>query len=93
MPFYTTVTLGTTSTCAADDFAAIAAVKRDFPHLWIHVDAAYAGAALVCPEYQHYIRGVEAFDSFNTNMHKWLLVNFDCSCLFVRECRHLVDAL
>ena len=93
VPFYTTVTLGTTSTCAADDFAAIAEIKRDFPNLWIHVDSAYAGAALVCPEYQYYIRGIEAFDSFNTNMHKWLLVNFDCSCLFVRERRHLADAL
>lgn len=92
-PFFVTVTLGTTATCAVDDFAEISAVKKDFPNLWIHVDAAYAGAALVCPEYQHNIAGIEAFDSFDMNMHKWLLVNFDCSCLFVKERKHLVNAL
>ncbi|KAA8899004.1 pyridoxal phosphate-dependent transferase [Sphaerosporella brunnea] len=93
VPFYTTVTLGTTSTCAVDDFAEIAQVAKDYPNLWIHVDAAYAGAALVCPEYKHLIAGVEAFDSFNVNMHKWLLTNFDCSCLFVKERKHLLNAL
>jgi aromatic-L-amino-acid decarboxylase len=93
VPFYTTVTMGTTSTCAVDAFAEIVAVARDYPNLWIHVDAAYAGAALVCPEYQHLIAGVEAFDSFNMNMHKWLLTNFDCSCLFVKERKHLLNAL
>lgn len=92
-PFYTTVTLGTTSTCAVDNFAEIVAVAKDYPNLWIHVDAAYAGAALVCPEYQHLLAGVEAFDSFDMNMHKWLLTNFDCSCLFVRERKHLINAL
>lgn len=93
VPFYTTVSLGTTSTCAVDAFAEIAEVAKDYPNLWIHVDAAYAGAALVCPEYQHLIKGVEAFDSFNMNMHKWLLTNIDCSCLFVKERKHLINAL
>jgi aromatic-L-amino-acid decarboxylase len=93
VPFYTTVTLGTTSTCAVDSFAEIASVAKDYPNLWIHIDAAYAGAALVCPEYQHLIVGVEKFDSFNMNMHKWLLTNFDCSCLFVKERKHLLNAL
>jgi len=93
VPFYTTVTLGTTSTCAVDDFTSIAAIRRDYPNLWIHVDAAFAGAALVCPEYQPLIAGIDEFDSFNMNMHKWLLTNFDCSCLFVRERKHLLNAL
>ncbi|KAI5815236.1 pyridoxal phosphate-dependent transferase [Pyronema omphalodes] len=92
-PFYTTVTLGTTSTCAVDEFIQIAEVAKDYPQLWIHVDAAYAGAALVRKEYQHLTKGMEAFDSFNMNMHKWLLTNFDCSCLFVKERKHLLDAL
>ena len=92
-PFYTTVTLGTTSTCAVDDFASIASIRQDYPNLWIHVDAAYAGAALICPEFQPLIAGIEEFDSFNMNMHKWLLTNFDCSCLFVRERKHLLNAL
>jgi aromatic-L-amino-acid decarboxylase len=92
-PFYTTVTLGTTSTCAVDEFRTVAEVAKDYPHLWVHVDAAYAGGALVCPEYQSILQGLEELDSFNMNMHKWLLTNFDCSCLFVKERKHLINAL
>lgn len=92
-PYFLTVTLGTTNTASVDDFAEIAAVKMDFPDIWIHVDAAYAGAALVCPEYQHFTKHMTTFDSFDINMHKWLLTNFDASCLFVQDRRHLTDAL
>ena len=77
VPFYLTTTLGTTATCATDRFEEIAEVARHWPRLWIHVDAAYAGAALVCEEFQHVTRHFEHFDSFNMNMHKWLLTNFD----------------
>ncbi|KAJ9697060.1 hypothetical protein PVL29_009011 [Vitis rotundifolia] len=52
--------------------------------IWFHVDAAYAGSACVCPEYRHYIDGVEEADSFNMNAHKWFLTNFDCSVLWVK---------
>lgn len=52
--------------------------------LWFHVDAAYAGSACICPEYRHYLDGVEEADSFNMNAHKWLLTNFDCSALWVK---------
>lgn len=76
-PFYLTTTLGTTSTCATDRFAEVKEVTKTYPLLWIHVDAAYAGAALVCNEYQHLTKSFDAFDSFDINMHKWLLVNFD----------------
>ncbi len=76
-PFFLTVTLGTTSTCAVDQFGEIAVVMREFPDVWVHVDAAYAGAALVCEEYQNLTEHFAAFDSFNINMHKWLLTNFD----------------
>ncbi|KAK4965221.1 hypothetical protein LTR66_012173 [Elasticomyces elasticus] len=92
-PFYVTVTLGTTNTCATDRFEEIAQVAKDYPDLWIHVDAAYAGAALVCEEYQHISQHFAAFDSFDVNMHKWLLTNFDASCLFVQKRRDLTDAL
>lgn len=92
-PYFLTVTLGTTNTCAVDDFESIAAVKKDYPDLWIHVDAAYAGAALVCEEYQHLSKSMAAFDSFDMNMHKWLLTNFDASCLFVQNRKDLTDAL
>lgn len=93
-PYYLTVTLGTTGTCAIDDFASIAAVKHDFPSIWIHVDAAYAGAALILPQYQQHLSPqLSPFDSFNTNLHKWLLVNFDASCLWVQERSDLTTAL
>ncbi|KAI0200399.1 pyridoxal phosphate-dependent transferase [Astrocystis sublimbata] len=106
--FYVTATLGTTDTCAIDDLDSIADVldeiapaatltpeqKRDGQgEIWVHVDAAYAGAALVCPEYQHLTPVLARFHSYNTNLHKWLLVNFDCSVLWVRDRRWLTDAL
>jgi aromatic-L-amino-acid/L-tryptophan decarboxylase len=92
-PFYLTVTLGTTSTCAVDDFNEIADVLKDWPDIWVHVDAAYAGAALICAEYQHLASRFDAFDSFDFNMHKWLLTNFDASCLFIRKRSDLTTAL
>lgn len=92
-PYYLTVTLGTTSTCAVDDFNSIAEVAKDYPDIWIHCDAAYAGNALLLPEYQWLSAQMSFVDSFNLNMHKWLLVNFDASCLFVQKRRDLTDTL
>lgn len=92
-PFYLTATLGTTATCAIDDFPSIATVTASHPTIWVHVDAAYAGVALILPEYKHHTAPFAAFDSFNTNMHKWLLTNFDASLLYVRQRKHLIDAL
>jgi aromatic-L-amino-acid/L-tryptophan decarboxylase len=51
-------------------------------NLWLHIDAAYAGSAFICPEFRHLLNGVEYSDSFNFNPHKWLLVSFDCSTLW-----------
>lgn len=90
-PYYFTVTIGSTGTCAVDDLKGVAEVARDYPDVWIHVDAAYAGSALVCPEYQHLCSSIEHFDSFNVNLHKWLLVNFDCSAFFVKRRMDLID--
>lgn len=98
-PFFLTTTLGTTSTCAVDDFTSVAAVLAQYAppnkpgEIWVHVDAAYAGAALVCPEYQHLTSSFKHFHSFDMNMHKWLLTNFDASCLFVQKRKDLIDAL
>ncbi|CAG8959618.1 hypothetical protein HYFRA_00001521 [Hymenoscyphus fraxineus] len=98
-PFYITTTLGTTATCAVDDFASIASTLAEYAppdvpgEIWVHVDAAYAGAALVCPEYQHLTASFQHFHSFDMNMHKWLLTNFDASCLFVKKRKDLIDAL
>jgi aromatic-L-amino-acid decarboxylase len=90
-PFYFTITLGSTGTCAIDDLQGIALLAKEYPDLWIHVDAAYAGSALVCPEYQHLCAPIAAFDSFNFNLHKWLLVNFDCSAFFIKKRKDLMD--
>ena len=75
-PFYLTATLGTTATCAVDKFDEIAQVLESH-QIWVHVDAAYAGAALICEEYQHLTRHFEKFDSFSMSMSKWLLTNID----------------
>ncbi|KAF1962202.1 dopa decarboxylase-like protein [Byssothecium circinans] len=90
-PFYFTATLGSTATCAVDDLVGIAEVAREYSDVWIHVDAAYAGSALVCPEYQHLCAPMADFDSFNFNLHKWLLVNFDCSAFFIKRRKDLID--
>ncbi|KAF1936131.1 dopa decarboxylase-like protein [Clathrospora elynae] len=90
-PYYFTITIGSTGTCAIDDLQGIAALAKEYPDLWIHVDAAYAGSALVCPEYQHLCPPIAAFDSFNFNLHKWLLVNFDCSAFFIKRRKDLMD--
>ncbi|KAI9848597.1 MAG: hypothetical protein M1837_007266 [Sclerophora amabilis] len=92
-PFYVTATLGTTATCAIDDFEGIAEVLKDYPLIWTHVDAAYAGAALICEEYQYLTKHFESFDSFDINMHKWLLTNFDASCMYVKRRKNLIEAL
>ena len=98
-PFYLTTTIGTTATCAVDDFGSIVSVLSEYAppnvpgEIWVHVDAAYAGAALVCPEYQHLTSEFEHFHSFDMNMHKWLLTNFDASCLYVRKRKDLIDSL
>lgn len=80
-PYYITLTMGTTNTCAVDRFAEIKAVLNEKPawqRIWVHIDAAYAGAALVADEYQYLAKEfAEGVDSFNMNLHKWLLVNFD----------------
>ena len=92
-PYYLTVTIGTTNTCAVDDMASIAEVAKDYPDIWIHCDAAYAGSALILPEYQHLSQQMSFVDSFNMNMHKWLNVNFDASMLYVQKRKDLTDAL
>jgi aromatic-L-amino-acid/L-tryptophan decarboxylase len=72
-------TVGTTSTTSIDPVAEIAARKGD---VWLHVDAAYAGSAWVCPELRFSAAGVEQADSLVVNPHKWLLVPMDCSALW-----------
>ena len=70
IPFYLTATIGTTNTCAVDDLAGIGQIMDDLPNMWIHVDAAYAGAALACEEYSHLIARPARLDSLSVNLGK-----------------------
>ncbi len=74
-------TVGTTSTTSVDPVAAIADACRE-AGVWLHVDAAYAGAAMVCPELRWAFDGVDRADSLVVNPHKWLLTPMDCSLLW-----------
>ncbi len=77
-------TVGTTASAAVDPVPAIAeACER--AGTWLHVDAAYAGAAMVCPEFRWAFAGVERADSVVVNAHKWLLTPMDCSLLWTRR--------
>ncbi|MEA2712708.1 MAG: aromatic-L-amino-acid/L-tryptophan decarboxylase [Gemmatimonadales bacterium] len=91
-PACVVATVGTTSSTAVDPLPAIAEICRRH-EVWLHVDAAYAGAAAIVPELRHRFDGVEHADSFVFNPHKWLLVNFDCSAYFVRDQETLVRTL
>lgn len=83
-PFCVVATVGTTSTTSVDPVPDIADVCAEHG-LWLHVDAAYGGAAAVVPEMRHVLAGCERADSLVVNPHKWLFVPVDCSALFLRE--------
>lgn len=92
VPALVVASLGTTGVGAVDPLAAIGEVCRRHG-AYLHVDAAWAGSALLCPEHRWMIEGIEAVDSFAFNPHKWLLTNFDCSAHFVRDPAALVRTL
>jgi aromatic-L-amino-acid decarboxylase len=85
-------TLGTTSSTAVDPLPAIARICRQY-NLWFHIDAAMSGTAAICPEFRPPPEGVELADSYCFNPHKWMLVNFDCSVLYLADREHLVRSL
>jgi aromatic-L-amino-acid/L-tryptophan decarboxylase len=85
-------TVGTTGTGAVDPVRAVAEVAREHG-AWVHVDAAWAGVAALCPEHRDLLDGVELADSFCTDAHKWLLTAFDASLLWVRDATALPAAL
>jgi aromatic-L-amino-acid decarboxylase len=77
-------TVGTTSTTSVDPVASV--VERCAPHgVWVHVDAAYAGSAMVCPELRWAFDGIEGVDSVVVNPHKWLLTTQGCSAFWTRR--------
>ena len=91
-PLFVLATVGTTSTTAIDPVRALGELCRA-EGIWLHVDAAYAGVAAVCPELRWLDDGLELADSYATNPHKWLLTNFDCDAFWVADRDALVGAL
>jgi aromatic-L-amino-acid decarboxylase len=85
-------TVGTTTTTALDPLEEIARVAHKHD-LWLHVDAALAGSAMILPECRWMWQGVEEADSLVINAHKWLGVAFDCSLYYVRDPEHLVRVM
>jgi aromatic-L-amino-acid decarboxylase len=88
-PLCVIATLGTTGSTAVDPLPRITDICNKYG-LWLHIDAAYAGSALLLPEYRYMITGIEKADSFVFNPHKWLFTNFDCSAYFVKDREALV---
>jgi aromatic-L-amino-acid decarboxylase len=85
-------TTGTTTTTALDPVEQIARVAREYD-LWLHLDAAMAGSAMIVPDCRWMWQGVEGADSLVVNTHKWLGAVFDCSLYFVRDPEHLVRVM
>ena len=84
IPICVIATIGTTSSTAVDPVKDIAGICRKH-NCWLHVDAAYAGSAMVLHDYRWMMEGIEYADSFVFNPHKWMFTNFDCSAFFVKD--------
>ena len=84
LPFCVVATVGTTSTSSVDPIEKIADICERHK-IFLHVDAAYAGSAMIVPELQFHFRGTERADSIVTNPHKWLFTPFDLSVLYVKD--------
>ncbi|XP_073509204.1 histidine decarboxylase [Phyllobates terribilis] len=84
VPVFVCATLGTTGVCAFDNLADLGPIcARE--GLWLHIDAAYAGTAFLCPEFRTLFSGVEYADSFTFNPSKWMMVHFDCTAFWVKD--------
>jgi len=91
-PCAVVATTGSTATTACDPLADIAGVVKAHG-LWMHVDAALAGSAMILPECRKLWEGIEGADSLVVNPHKWLGASFDCSTYYVRDAEHLVRVM
>jgi len=83
-PLCVIASLGTTGCTAVDPLNEIAEICTEYG-IWLHVDAAFAGTALLLPEFRWMITGIENADSFVFNPHKWMFTNFDCSAYFIKD--------
>jgi aromatic-L-amino-acid decarboxylase len=91
-PAFVCATVGTTSSNALDPLPEIGRICRD-EGLWLHVDAAMAGTAAICPEFRYIQDGLELADSYCFNPHKWMFTNFDCDCFYVADRAALIQTL
>ena len=91
-PCFVSATVGTTSSHAVDPIRAIGEICRQLG-VWLHVDAAMAGTAALCPEYRSLQDGLELADSYCFNPHKWMFTNFDCDAFWVADRAALIKAL
>jgi aromatic-L-amino-acid decarboxylase len=92
VPCAVVATVGTTATTALDPLRDVALLAQRHG-LWLHVDAALAGSAMICPEYRWMWDGIEWADSLVLNPHKWLGAGFDLSAYYVRDPQHLVRVM
>jgi aromatic-L-amino-acid decarboxylase len=91
-PAFVCATVGTTASLAVDPIEEIGAICSA-ENIWLHVDAAMAGTAALCPEHRQMHKGLERADSYCFNPHKWMFTNFDCDCFFVADRSALINAL
>ncbi|KAM9637815.1 histidine decarboxylase isoform 2-T2 [Morphnus guianensis] len=84
VPVFVCATLGTTGVCAFDNLSELGPICNA-EGLWLHIDAAYAGTAFVCPEFRLFLDGIEYADSFTFNPSKWMMVHFDCTGFWVKD--------
>ncbi|MEM7677716.1 MAG: pyridoxal-dependent decarboxylase [Myxococcota bacterium] len=91
-PAAVVATVGTTGVTAIDPIRKLAAVAHTHG-VWLHVDAAMAGAAAILPEQRAMFDGLEGADSVVINAHKWFGTVFDCSLMYVRDVEHLVRCM
>ena len=91
-PSFLGTAVGTTGTTGVDPVRRLGEIARA-EQMWHHVDAAYAGSAMICEEFRHHQDGLELVDSYTFNPHKWLATNLDCSVMWVADRRPLINAL
>ncbi|XP_042680523.1 histidine decarboxylase isoform X2 [Centrocercus urophasianus] len=84
VPVFVCATLGTTGVCAFDSLSELGPICGA-EGLWLHIDAAYAGTAFLCPEFRLFLDGIEYADSFTFNPSKWMMVHFDCTGFWVKD--------
>ena len=87
-PFCIIGNAGTTNTGAVDDLPALAALASTYD-MWLHVDGAHGGAAMLSSTYKHQLKGIELVDSLTLDPHKWWFQSFEIGCVLVRDKRHL----